>query len=72
MLELLDMSSVCGVTPSTGTRPFSTVYDAIICVQVRVNCRDSYFFRLNDKGLYGICVSKEGTELSLTKVLRVP
>ena len=32
---------------------------------------DSYFFRLNDKGLYGICISKEGTKLSLTKILRM-
>ena len=51
MLELLDMSSVCGVTPSTGTRPLSTVYDAIICVQVQVSCRDSYYFSLIDRGL---------------------
>ena len=51
MLELLDMSSVCGVTPSTGTRPFSTVYDAIICVQVQVSCWDSSCFSLNDRGL---------------------
>lgn len=67
MLELLDRSSVCGVTPSTGTRPLSTVYDAIICVQIQVSCRDSYCFSLNDRGLYGIC-----TKLSLTKLLRAP
>ena len=67
MLELLNIPSVCGVTPSTGTRGFSAVYDAILYVQVQVSCRDSYCFSLNDRGLYGIC-----TNLSLTKLLRAP